>query len=144
MFIDTSALVALLAGEPDAPRIAEAIERAPRRRIPAIVRFEAAMVLASALDRDQEAMAAAIADALDEARFESVPVDDAVARGAVAAFARYGKGRGHPARLNLADCLVYAAAKAAGAPLLFIGDDFRHTDIASVLHDPRPKRARSR
>jgi ribonuclease VapC len=136
--LDTSALVALLAGDADAPRVALAIERAAERRVPAIVRLEAAMVLASALDRPPEAMAEAITAVLDEAGFESVPITDAIAHMAVAAFARYGKGRGHPARLNLADCLVYAAAQAAAAPLLFIGDDFTRTDIASVLDDPRP------
>jgi ribonuclease VapC len=138
MVIDTSALVALLAEEPDAPRIAAAIERAETRRIPAIVRLEAAMVLASMLDRDPDDMAETVDATLDEARFASIAIDDAIARAAVSAFSRYGKGRGHRARLNLADCLVYAAAKSAGAPLLFIGDDFTHTDVASVLEDPRP------
>jgi ribonuclease VapC len=138
MVIDTSALVGLLAGEPDAPRIAAAIERAEQRRVPAIVRFEAAMVLASALDRDPEETAAVIDHVPDEARFSAVPVDDTIARAAVAAFARCGKGRGHRARLNLADCLVYAAARLADAPLLFIGDDFSRTDIVSVLDDPHP------
>jgi ribonuclease VapC len=138
MVIDTSALVALLADEPDAPRVATAIERAAQRRIPAIVRLEAAMVLSSALDRSPDDMSAAIDAMLDEARFASLVIDDAAVRAAVSAFARYVKGRGHPARLNLADCLVYAAAKLADAPLLFIGDDFSRTDIASVLDDPRP------
>jgi ribonuclease VapC len=138
MVIDTSALVALLAEEPDAPRIAAAIERAETRRIPAIVRLEAAMVLASVLDRDPDEMAETINFTLDEARFASIAIDDAIARAAVTAFSRYGKGRGHPARLNLADCLVYAAAMSVGAPLLFIGDDFTRTDVASVLDDPRP------
>ncbi len=49
---------------------------------------------------------------------------------ALAAFARYGKGRGHPAQLNLGDCFAYAMAKNHGLPLLFKGDDFDQTDIA--------------
>ncbi len=49
------------------------------------------------------------------------------------AFDRFGKGRGHPAQLNFGDCLSYAMAKVAGAPLLFKGDDFRHTDIEPAL-----------
>lgn len=138
MVIDTSALVALLAEEPDAPRIAAAIDRARTRLIPAIVRLEAAMVLSSALDRDPDAMADAVDGMLDEARFRSIAITDGITRTAVSAFARYGKGRGHPARLNFADCLVYAAARSGAQPLLFIGDDFTHTDIASVLDDPRP------
>jgi ribonuclease VapC len=138
MVIDTSALVALLAHEPDAPRIAAAIERAETRLIPAIVRLEAAMMLSSVLDRDPADMADGIDAILDEARSASIAVDDAIARAAVLAFSRYGKGRGHPARLNLADCLVYAVAKSVAAPVLFIGDDFTRMDIASVLDDPRP------
>ena len=46
------------------------------------------------------------------------------------AFARYGKGRGHSAQLNLADCLSYACAKRLGANLLYKGDDFAQTDLA--------------
>lgn len=96
------------------------------------------MVLSTLLNLDPEAASAAITAALDEADVEVVPITDEIARAAVTAFARYGKGRGHPARLNLADCLIYAAAKSADAPLLFIGDDFSRTDVASVLDDPRP------
>jgi len=47
---------------------------------------------------------------------------------AVDPFARYGKG-GHPAGLNLGDCLTYATAKLSGGPLLFIGNDFTQTDL---------------
>jgi ribonuclease VapC len=54
-------------------------------------------------------------------------------RAARDAFERYGKGRGHPAQLNFGDCLSYAVAKVAGVPLLFVGDDFRHTDIAAAF-----------
>ena len=49
---------------------------------------------------------------------------------ALEAFARYGKGRGHPAQLNLADCFAYAVAKNQGVALLFKGDDFSRTDLA--------------
>ncbi|MBV9079146.1 MAG: type II toxin-antitoxin system VapC family toxin [Methylobacteriaceae bacterium] len=48
---------------------------------------------------------------------------------AVEAFRRYGKGQDHPARLNFGDCMAYAVARVLGAPLLFKGDDFSHTDI---------------
>ena len=51
---------------------------------------------------------------------------------ALEAFARYGKGRGHPARLNLGDCFAYAQAKLSGAGLLFKGEDFARTDIESA------------
>jgi ribonuclease VapC len=45
-------------------------------------------------------------------------------------FAKYGKGRGHPARLNFGDCFAYAMAKQHGVPLLYKGDDFSQTDLA--------------
>jgi ribonuclease VapC len=50
-----------------------------------------------------------------------------------AAFDRFGKGRGHPARLNYGDCLAYAIARVAAAPLLFKGKDFLHTDLEPAL-----------
>jgi ribonuclease VapC len=59
--------------------------------------------------------------------------DERQARAAADAFERYGRGSGHPARLNFGDCLVYAAAKALGAPLLFKGNDFRATDLVPAL-----------
>lgn len=65
-------------------------------------------------------------------------INEQIGFAAVQAFERYGKGRGHPASLNMADCLIYAAAKINDAPLLFIGNDFTHTDIKSALADPRP------
>ena len=60
-------------------------------------------------------------------------LDSSVSKLAADAFFHYGKGRGHPARLNLADCLSYAVAKHLNAPLLYKGDDFIHTDIESAL-----------
>lgn len=143
MFIDSSALVALLAKQPDHARIAAAIEQAESRQTSPLVRLEASMVLSTLLNVEPGVADAAISRLFDEAAIEVVPVTDAIAQAAVAAFARYGKGRGHPARLNLADCVVYASARANNAPLLFLGDDFTQTDIASVLDDPRPTSAQN-
>jgi ribonuclease VapC len=140
MFIDTSALVALLAQEPDAVRIAQAIEAADNPKVIALVRLEAAMVLSSVLNIGPEAADVALSKVFQAANIQVVSEDDRIASAAVAAFAEYGKGRGHPARLNLADCMVYAAAKLAGETLLFIGEDYSHTDITSALEDPRPTR----
>jgi ribonuclease VapC len=60
------------------------------------------------------------------------PIQPETAHVALEAFARYGKGRGHPARLNLGDCFIYAQAKIGGASLLYKGDDFSRTDIESA------------
>jgi ribonuclease VapC len=61
------------------------------------------------------------------------PVDEAQARVAREAYRDFGKGSGHPARLDFGDCPAYALAKATGEPLLFKGDDFTRTDVASAL-----------
>jgi ribonuclease VapC len=142
MFIDSSALVALLAREADATRIATAIAAAATRRTTPLVLLEATMVLSTLLNVEPAAAQAAIRATLEEADISVEPLTEATAQAAVLAFARYGKGRGHKAQLNMADCMIYAAARLAGASLLFIGDDFSRTDIASVLEDPRPRRRR--
>ncbi|MDB5695825.1 MAG: hypothetical protein JWN21_1368 [Sphingomonas bacterium] len=59
-----------------------------------------------------------------------VPIGAAEAEEAVSAQLRYGKGSGHPARLNMGDCFAYACAKTNKARLLYKGDDFVHTDLA--------------
>ncbi len=58
-----------------------------------------------------------------------VPIAAAESREALAAHARFGKGRGHPARLNMGDCFAYGCATANDAALLYKGDDFAHTDL---------------
>ena len=133
MFIDSSALVALLAREPEAQRIAAAIEAAPLRRVIPLVLLESAMVLASRLNIEPAIAEQAIAAVIEEAAIIVVPETRETAQAALAAFTRYGKGRGQKAQLNLADCMVYASARLADAPLLFIGDDLARTDVVSAL-----------
>ncbi|MDD2795591.1 type II toxin-antitoxin system VapC family toxin, partial [Acidocella sp.] len=70
-----------------------------------------------------------IQELLIEAGVTLVPMDARTASLAVRAFADYGTGRGHPAQLNLADCLSYACAKVQGIPLLYKGKDFSRTDL---------------
>lgn len=64
-----------------------------------------------------------------------VPLTVTQAQLARAAYRDYGRGSGHPARLNLGDCFAYALAADSGLPLLFKGDDFGHTDIPPALRD---------
>ena len=73
-----------------------------------------------------------VRDFLEAAGVPIQPIQPETAHVALEAFARYGKGRGHPARLNLGDCFAYAQAKLSGAALLFNGDDFSKTDIESA------------
>jgi ribonuclease VapC len=130
IFIDTSTFVAVLANEPDRDWFIEAIEAAERRITSPIVRLETCIVLSSRLDFSPQAAEAQFECFLDEAGIAEVEVTSAIGAAAVVCFARFGKGR-HPARLNFADCLSYACAKAHGANLLFKGDDFTRTDVNS-------------
>ena len=129
MFIDTSAVVAILADEPEASVFIARIEAAGRRETGPHVRLEATINLARILGLPV-AVAQEMYDAfLEAAGITVVSIDDAVARRAVQAFDAYGKGRGHPAQLNFADCLSYACAATGGIPILFKGRDFIHTDL---------------
>ena len=128
VFIDTSAIVAILSKEPDATEFANQIEAA-EGLTSALVILESAMILSTKLGLDPVVVETRIQAFLHEARIKLAPMDAATASLAVKAFADYGKGRGHPARLNLADCLSYACARAQGVPLLYKGKDVSHTDL---------------
>ncbi|MGO4122751.1 type II toxin-antitoxin system VapC family toxin [Inquilinus sp. YAF38] len=129
MFVDTSVIVALIADEPDAARYTNLLSRAERRLTSGLVILEAAMRLSTLLKLAPIRAEALIHMLLDEAGITVIPIDGGTATAAVAAFAAYGKGRGHPAQLNLADCMSYACARTHGVPLLFKGNDFSWTDI---------------
>ena len=130
MFVDTSVVVAILAGEPDAAYFAAKLESAPTKLSAPHVVLEASMRLATLLGVDPRRAEAAIAELFAEAGIEQVAIDAEDGREAVAALAAYGRGRGHPARLNFGDCLSYACARRREVPLLFKGEDFSATDIA--------------
>jgi ribonuclease VapC len=130
MIVDTSALIAILRDEPEAPACATAIEAASRRRISAANFVEAAIVI----DASRDPVASRrFEDLVREAQLVVEPVTEAQARIARHAYRDFGKGSGHPARLNFGDCFAYALARATGEPLLFKGNDFVHTDIVPAL-----------
>lgn len=129
MFVDTSVFVAILCKESEAGLFAAKLERAKARFTSPLVRLEACMVLATRLARDPVDVEADFDSFLEIADIAVQPITDAIARDAVVAFQRYGKGRGAPAQLNLADCMSYACARAAGVPILFKGRDFSRTDL---------------
>ena len=128
MFIDTSVIVAILSKESDATEFANKIEAA-QCCTSALVILEASMRLSAKLGIDPVAVEQRIQALMDEAGITLAPMDARTASLAIKAFADYGKGRGHPAQLNLADCLSYACAKAQSIPLLYKGKDFSHTDL---------------
>ena len=130
MILDTSAVIAILRDEPDAAAFAEAIEQATHRRISAVNYVEAAAVI----DGSRDPIASRRFDELlREADVTIEAVSENQARIARAAYRDFGRGSGHPAKLNFGDCFAYALAKARREPLLFTGDDFAHTDVRRAL-----------
>ena len=125
--IDTSALIAILAQESAKAELVTKIAAASARIISPITRVETVMV-ASRLFLDPLQEVDAVLRAL---KLEIAPIDEGQSEWAIRAFISYGKGR-HAARLNLADCFSYAAAKALDAPLLYVGGDFAKTDIRAA------------
>ena len=130
MVIDTSALIALLGMEPEAARLAAAIEADGTRLISAATILEAAVVIESRYGpdggRELDLLVA-------KAGLSVEPVTAQQAEIAREAWRRFGKGR-HPANLNFGDCFSYALARVTGEPLLFKGTDFPQTDVAVVAY----------
>jgi ribonuclease VapC len=123
--VDTSALIAIIAGEQEAEHFATLLAQNDCL-IGAPTQFEAMMV-AHRLTSDD-----LFRDLVRLLSWKNVAiVDFSAAHVEIAhqAFNRFGKGRGHRAKLNFGDCMAYAVASHASAPLLFKGDDFVHTDI---------------
>jgi ribonuclease VapC len=130
MIIDTSALIAILRAESEAAAFAGAIEVATHRRISAANFLEAAIVI----DGSRDPIASRrLDDLIGEAQLSIEPVTEAQARIARDAYCDFGRGSGHPARLNFGDCFAYALERSTGEPLLFKGDDFSRTDVVSAL-----------
>jgi ribonuclease VapC len=141
MFIDASALCAVLLNEPEAPAMLKAMEQARGKlMISPVVRVETTLGTARSL-RDADGathMTEAHFDKASELVTELIQslgaremhLTESMGTAAIAALRKYGKVAGHPARLNMGDALAYAAAKAFHAPLLYKGDDFARTDLA--------------
>lgn len=127
--VDSSVLVSLLAPEADGERSAERLDSLSRRIASPLVIFETAAALSRIRQAPPTAMGTVVMELVQRARIDLVPITADHALTAISAFERYGKGRGHPAQLNMGDCFSYAVARVAGIPLLFKGDDFTHTDM---------------
>ena|SRR5215472_4934080 len=129
MFVDASAIVAILTREPEADTLADVLGNASSPITSPIAIFEAALGICRKRHASVEEAEQDVGEFLALAGVRTVAITDNDGHTALAAFSRYGKGRGHPAQLNLGDCFAYAAAKNAGMTLLFKGDDFDKTDI---------------
>ena len=126
--IDTSALVAIFKGDPEALGLAQLVSSADSIVIPASCLVEAAL-----LTQIGRGLFAWVKERLNDDRFELGGITEHVAHLAAEAAHRFGKGSGHRAQLNFGDCLSYAVAKSRDLPLLFIGADFVHTDIEPAM-----------
>jgi ribonuclease VapC len=128
MVIDTSAVVAILENEPERARFVRLIAADELRQLSAVSRVECTCVIEG---RKRDAGRADLELFLREAAIEVAPVTADQAEIACEAFRHFGRGR-HPAGLNIGDVFAYALAKVTGEPLLFKGDDFTRTDVASA------------
>lgn len=129
MIVDTSALVAVVVREPGYEGLLKAItdpESAAAIGTPTVA--ELALVLSARLGTDARSLVSGL---LDHLGITTVPFSDAHWRAAAEAFWLYGRGR-HRAGLNFGDCLTYAVTSLADEPLLFVGDDFTHTDLTRL------------
>ncbi|MFN0022609.1 MAG: type II toxin-antitoxin system VapC family toxin [Parvularculaceae bacterium] len=140
MFIDASVVVSVVNREPDFEKLVASLQAdAGPYFISPMVRFESMTAIArttrsglkrSADDSEFTRAAESFAAFVSEIGAVEISITPEIGVAAVAAIARYGKGCGHPARLNLGDCFSYACAKTLGVPLLYKGDDFAKTDLA--------------
>jgi ribonuclease VapC len=129
VIVDSSALVAVAIGEEGARELAEIMDGSTKVSMSAATWLEAAIVL----DRRSEFVGRRFDDLVERLGIEIVPVTVPLARMARAAHRRYGRGSGSKARLNFGDCFSYALSVTTGEPLLFVGEDFTHTDVLSAL-----------
>ena len=125
--IDTSAIVVMFSREPEAEAMAIRMGNSPNRIVPpsCIVEFCMLRRIGRNLDRW-------IADFIDEYEVAVLPLTAEIAWMAAVAAKRFGRGSGHRANLNFGDCMSYAIARVADAPLLYKGNDFVLTDILPV------------
>jgi ribonuclease VapC len=131
MFVDASALTAVLTDESDARELLARAQKYPVRFTSPLAVWETTIAVARVLGIDVRNAAFAVEDFLILTEIEVRPVPGEARRLALEAFDRFGKGR-HPAALNFGDCFAYACARLAGAPLLYKGDDFPLTDIETA------------
>jgi ribonuclease VapC len=129
MVVDTSALTAILFGEPETESFVQALVNDPKRMMSAFNILESAIVVEA---KKGEAGGRELDLLVHRARIEIIPLNGDQVELALAAWRKYGKGN-HPAGLNIGDCCAYALAKHSGEPLLFKGEDFSQTDIRPVI-----------
>lgn len=129
MILDTSAIVAIALKEPERDRLVDAILNATAAKISAASMVEISAVLMRRMAPEDFRRVERL---IDQLSIETVPFDAEQAASVARAYRDFGRGSGHPAGLNLGDCYSYALADVTGEPLLYVGDDFAHTDITAA------------
>jgi ribonuclease VapC len=131
MFLDASAIVAMLADEEERPSLLATLANAPDPITSPLATFETTLAIARRKGLEPVAALEVVEAFLSASGVRIVEIGIAEQRMALLAHARFGKGR-HPAALNMGDCFAYACAVANGQPLLFKGNDFSQTDVAQA------------
>jgi ribonuclease VapC len=122
--VDTSAIVALLFGEPRSDEIERKLVESPCV-MSAATRVELGIVIEAKAGPSGTQLLEELLARID---IQIADVDAALAESAIVCWRRFGKGR-HRAGLNFGDTFSYALARSMGQPLLFAGEDFAHTDV---------------
>lgn len=130
MIVDTSAIVAMLQLEPEATAMLRLLSTSSDKAMSAANYLECGIVIDGAKDRKASANLDAL---IRDLRIAVEPVTVEHARIARQAYRDFGKGSGHPARLNYGDCFAYALATERGEPLLYKGDDFTHAGFVKLV-----------
>lgn len=124
--VDSSALMAMVLGEPEAQVCSSAIQNADGVLISAATLTETFIV---ALRRRVSVQIHRLVSRMDP---QIIPVDEATALRTEGIYHRFGKGF-HKAALNFGDCFAYDVAREHGCPLLYVGNDFALTDIEAAV-----------
>ncbi|MDR3740803.1 MAG: type II toxin-antitoxin system VapC family toxin [Terracidiphilus sp.] len=131
IFVDASALISIITGEPDAAALADQLEAERLRLCSAVSVWETIAGLVHSYTFSVPSARAHVRHFLEAGGIQFVGIGEREFEIAADAYAQFGKGR-HPAALNMGDCYAYACAKANRAKLLFQGDDFSKTDIVAA------------
>ena len=128
VFVDASAMIAMIAGERDADALADRLAAEPVRLCSAISVWETVAGLCRTYRFSVPSARTVVQSFIEMSGLKFVDIGERECGLATNAYAEFGKGR-HPAALNMGDCFAYACAKANRATLLFKGNDFTKTDI---------------
>lgn len=129
LFVDASALVAIIVGEADRDVLIDRVAQDNQRLWSAMSCWETVSSVRRARGISPVVARREAEQAASDLALELVSVGPDELRLALDAYERFGKNSGHPAKLNMGDCFAYACARTNNARLLYTGDDFVHTDV---------------